>query len=53
MLAKGQIVGILDNTYRVRIPDFETAAMQTQAILEAQVAIQPGQFNCYYKNDIV
>lgn len=53
MLTKGQITGLNDNTCWVRIPYFETAVSNAPTIIEAQIAIQPGQFNCYSKGDIV
>lgn len=53
MVTKGQIVSIQDNTCLVRIPYFETVISNENIILEAQIIIQPGCYNCYSKDDMV
>ena len=53
MLTKGQIISLSENVCNVRIPYFEPVSASSPAIMEAQLVIQPGQFNNYSKGDIV
>lgn len=57
MLTKGQITAIPGNiganSCKVRIPAFETAASTSQAIIDAQIAVQPWVFGGYAVDDVV
>lgn len=55
MIVKGLIktINFSDNSCTVRIPLFETAAVQGEVILPAAILIQPGMYNGYSEGDIV
>ena len=55
MLVKGLIksINFSDNSCRVRIPVFETAASQGEVVLDAIMLIQPGMYNGYAEGDVV
>lgn len=56
MLTTEAIITSLDlntNKCSIRVPLFENANINTPAIMEAYIAIQPGSFNNYKVNDMV
>ena len=55
MIVKGIIktIDFSDNSCKVRIPLFETAASSGEVILKAIMLIQPGSYNGYVEGDVV
>jgi hypothetical protein len=55
MIVKGLIksINFADNSCRVRIPLFETAASKGEVVLNATMLIQPGMYNGYIEGDVV
>lgn len=55
MLTQGEIRSIEyeSNTCTVRIPIFETVQMDSQVVIPARFAVQPGVFNGYSVGDVV
>lgn len=55
MIVKGLIKSIdfADNSCKVRLPIFETAASSGEVVLKATILIQPGMYNGYAEGDVV
>ena len=55
MIVKGLIksINFSDNSCRVRLPVFETAASQGEVVVTAIMSIQPGLYNGYNEGDVV
>jgi hypothetical protein len=55
MIVKGLIksINFSDNSCRVRLPVFETAASQGEVVVKAIMSIQPGLYNGYNEGDVV